>query len=69
MHNLILIVIWLSGAAVDFLVTRAYWKVNGCWGEPIDTFWAIIVGLISSWLGALFGVILMGPPWKPRKLF
>jgi len=68
-HYLILSAFWLSGIAVNFIVTRAYWKVNNCWGRPIDTFYAIVLSLIGgSWFGVLVGVLLMGPPWNPNKV-
>jgi hypothetical protein len=68
-HNLIFSAIWLSGVAVDFIIVRAYWKINNCWGKPADIFWAAILSVIGgSWLGVAMGLILMGPPWKPNKI-
>lgn len=68
-HSIVSCAIWLSGSAIDFIIIRAYWKANDSWGKSIDTFLAAITALISGPFGPLFGVILMGPPWDPVKLF
>lgn len=67
-HILISFAFWLSGAVADFFVTRAYWKVNDCWGNPMDYFLAAVVALTGSWFGVFIGIMLMGPPWKPNKI-
>lgn len=66
---LIFIAIYLFGAVADFIIVRAYWKANDCWGNPIDIFLAAVIALVGSWLGVGMGLVLMGPPWNPVKLF